>query len=194
MSHKILNCIFTAHFVQDRKETQRKAIFLFAGDNSAKKNLEAFGRLPTDSHFPKGMPLLYFASAKCNVPLQFLAASSLFPEGMPSTDKEALCDLGRKIAISLRARDLINHRSVFWERNRSFSVTSGLQPNRFRFLDFAKCLFGCITVGRASIQIWNISNISTILFGIEDVDMVIFHLFSFKLRLLCSINFRNWRT
>ena len=54
--------VLTAHFVQDRKETQRKDIFLFAVDNSAKKKLNACGK----HSFLEGMHPLFFATAKCN--------------------------------------------------------------------------------------------------------------------------------
>ena len=77
---------------QDRKETQRKDIFLFAVDNSAKKKLNACGK----HSFLEGMHPLFFATAKYNVPLLFLAV-------LGDLERSPTGEVGGKYNIALKA-------------------------------------------------------------------------------------------
>src|SRR5260370_4667829 len=54
--------------------------------------------------------------------------------------------------------------------------TCCLEPGRFSNQNFSKSLFWCIAEGRAILKVRYIGNISFVLFAIEDVDVVVFHI------------------
>lgn len=73
------------------------------------------------------------------------------------------------------SRHLIDHGFVSWFGNCFACGAGGFHPSFLRFLQFRKGRLGCFSECRTGIEIGDIRNVSTVLFAIENVDVVIFH-------------------
>jgi hypothetical protein len=69
---------------------------------------------------------------------------------------------------------LIDYGPVLWGRNRLFLLACSLQPEFFGLLNFLKGLLGGLAEGGAGLQIRYVRDVSSVLFRVENVYMVIF--------------------